>query len=124
MHVILCEFRKVNLQEIGGWEKLILWKSDHFGIFLEASTECGVSLYCACRYASLNFHVFHAAIALFSDFSYFSMLMVRIVSSIKAMIIIAWNGTGQPSAVFDANVFKKVLSIFITAAIMKLGQGK
>lgn len=38
------------------------------------------------------------------------------------MIIIAWNGTG-PSSVFDGNVFKKVLSIFITAAILKLGQG-
>ncbi|KAL0459295.1 UNVERIFIED_CONTAM: Callose synthase 3, partial [Sesamum latifolium] len=40
----------------------------------------------------------------------------------EAMIIIAWNGSGQPSSVFDADVFKKVLSIFITAAILKLGQ--
>jgi hypothetical protein len=38
------------------------------------------------------------------------------------MIIIAWNG-GTPSDIFDAGVFKKVLSIFITAAILKLGQG-
>ena len=35
------------------------------------------------------------------------------------MIIIAWNG-GAPSDIFDARVFKKVLSIFITAAILKL----
>ncbi|KAL0371178.1 UNVERIFIED_CONTAM: Callose synthase 3 [Sesamum angustifolium] len=41
---------------------------------------------------------------------------------LQAMIIIAWNGSGQPSSVFDADVFKKVLSIFITAAILKLGQ--
>jgi len=40
------------------------------------------------------------------------------------MIIVAWNGTGDPSAIFDANVFKKVLSVFITAAILKLGQGR
>ena len=38
------------------------------------------------------------------------------------MIIMAWDG-GEPSSVFDAGVFKKVLSVFITAAIMKLGQG-
>ncbi|KAF4374958.1 hypothetical protein G4B88_004709 [Cannabis sativa] len=42
---------------------------------------------------------------------------------LQAMIIIAWNGTGQPGAIFSGDVFKKVLSIFITAAIMKLGQG-
>ena len=40
----------------------------------------------------------------------------------KAMIIMAWDG-GQPSSVFGADVIKKVLSVFITAAIMKLGQG-
>ncbi|KAJ8436465.1 hypothetical protein Cgig2_000450 [Carnegiea gigantea] len=40
----------------------------------------------------------------------------------KAMIIVAWNGSGELSAVFEADVFKKVLSIFITASILKLGQ--
>ena len=40
------------------------------------------------------------------------------------MIIVAWNGSGKPSAVFSGDVFKKVLSVFITAAILKLGQGK
>lgn len=39
------------------------------------------------------------------------------------MIIVAWNGSGNPSSIFTAGVFKKVLSIFITAAILKLGQG-
>lgn len=39
------------------------------------------------------------------------------------MIILAWNG-GSPSDIFDPAVFKKVLSIFISAAILKLGQGK
>ena len=46
-------------------------------------------------------------------------LMIKIW---KAMIIMAWDG-GQPSSVFGADVIKKVLSVFITAAIMKLGQG-
>lgn len=41
----------------------------------------------------------------------------------KAMIIMAWDG-GEPSSVFGAHVVKKVLSVFITAAIMKLGQGQ
>ena len=40
------------------------------------------------------------------------------------MIIIAWNGSGNPSAIFAGDVFKKVLSVFITAAILKLGQGR
>ncbi|KAI9094765.1 hypothetical protein K1719_026571 [Acacia pycnantha] len=41
---------------------------------------------------------------------------------LQAMIIVAWNGNGDPSVVFNLDVFKKVLSVFITAAILKLGQ--
>ncbi|XP_048324045.2 callose synthase 3 [Ziziphus jujuba] len=44
------------------------------------------------------------------------------VICLQAMIIVAWNGTGQPSSIFTSDVFKKVLSVFITAAILKLGQ--
>ncbi|GFZ00641.1 callose synthase 1 [Actinidia rufa] len=40
----------------------------------------------------------------------------------KAMIILAWNGSGKLGSIFDGDVFKKVLSIFITAAILKLAQ--
>ena len=40
------------------------------------------------------------------------------------MIIVAWNGSGNPSVIFNSDVFKKVLSVFITAAILKLGQGR
>lgn len=39
------------------------------------------------------------------------------------MIIVAWNGSGQPTALFDGEVFTKALSVFITAAVLKLGQG-
>ncbi|KAK9283040.1 hypothetical protein L1049_011268 [Liquidambar formosana] len=44
------------------------------------------------------------------------------ILSLQAMIIIAWNGSGNPSSIFEGDVFKKVLSIFITAAILKLAQ--
>ncbi|WOL09762.1 callose synthase 3-like isoform X1 [Canna indica] len=43
------------------------------------------------------------------------------ILSLQVMIILAWNG-GSPSDIFDPAVFNKVLSIFITAAILKLGQ--
>ncbi|KAA3470974.1 callose synthase 3-like [Gossypium australe] len=41
---------------------------------------------------------------------------------LQVMIIVAWNGNGQPSSIFTGDVFNKVLSVFITAAILKLGQ--
>ncbi|CAM8892739.1 unnamed protein product [Rhodiola kirilowii] len=41
---------------------------------------------------------------------------------LQAMIIVAWNGSGNHSRVFTDDVFKKVLSVFVTASILKLGQ--
>ncbi|KAK2637156.1 hypothetical protein Ddye_031948 [Dipteronia dyeriana] len=41
---------------------------------------------------------------------------------LQAMIIIAWNGSGKLSSVFEGDVFMRVLSIFITAAVLKLAQ--
>ncbi|MFS7983822.1 putative 1,3-beta-glucan synthase [Helianthus anomalus] len=38
------------------------------------------------------------------------------------MIIVAWNGDGNPTSIFESDVFKKVLIVFITASILKLGQ--
>ncbi|KAK1261514.1 Callose synthase 3 [Acorus gramineus] len=52
----------------------------------------------------------------------FDRMWVFLIMCLQAMIIISWNGSGQPSAIFDGDVFKKVLSIFITAAVLKLGQ--
>ncbi|URD74284.1 callose synthase [Musa troglodytarum] len=54
-------------------------------------------------------------------FRSFDRMWIFFILCLQAMIVIAWNG-GSPSAIFDAEVFKKVLSIFITAAILKLGQ--
>ncbi|CAK9174117.1 unnamed protein product [Ilex paraguariensis] len=44
------------------------------------------------------------------------------ILGLQVMVIVAWNGSGQPSSIFNSDVFKKVLSVFITAAILKLGQ--
>ncbi|XBI05297.1 hypothetical protein VPH35_133474 [Triticum aestivum] len=54
-------------------------------------------------------------------FRSFDRMWIFLILSLQAMIIIAWNG-GTPSDIFDAGVFKQVLSIFITAAVLKLGQ--
>ncbi|CAL9759672.1 unnamed protein product [Musa acuminata subsp. burmannicoides] len=54
-------------------------------------------------------------------FRSFDRMWIFFILCLQAMTVIAWND-GSPSAIFDTEVFKKVLSIFITAAIMKLGQ--
>lgn len=54
-------------------------------------------------------------------FRSFDRMWSFLILSLQAMVIIAWNG-GTPSDIFDRGVFKQVLSIFITAAILKLGQ--
>ncbi|XP_024540407.1 callose synthase 3 isoform X3 [Selaginella moellendorffii] len=41
---------------------------------------------------------------------------------LQAMIIIAWNGSGSLGALFEGSVFKKVLSVFITAAVLRFFQ--
>ncbi|KAK8456254.1 hypothetical protein SEVIR_4G300600v4 [Setaria viridis] len=54
-------------------------------------------------------------------FRSFDRMWIFLILSLQAMIILAWNG-GTPSDIFDTKVFKQVLSIFITAAVLKLGQ--
>lgn len=39
------------------------------------------------------------------------------------MVIVGWNGSGSLGAIFDKDVFKKVLTIFITSAYLTLLQG-
>lgn len=55
-------------------------------------------------------------------FCLLEMEFLLVFSFTQAMVIVAWNG-GTPSDIFDKGVFKQVLSIFITAAVMKMGQG-
>ncbi|KAF7152125.1 hypothetical protein RHSIM_Rhsim01G0033900 [Rhododendron simsii] len=44
------------------------------------------------------------------------------IDQYEVMIIIAWNGLGKLSSIFNGDVFKKVLSVFITAAVLNLAQ--
>jgi callose synthase len=44
------------------------------------------------------------------------------ILALQVMVILAWNG-GSLGNIFDPVVFKKILSIFITSAILNLGQG-
>ena len=39
------------------------------------------------------------------------------------MVIVAWTSDGSLAAVFDEDVFKSVLTIFITQAFLNLLQG-
>ncbi|XP_078163571.1 callose synthase 3-like [Carex rostrata] len=52
-------------------------------------------------------------------FRSFDRMWTFFILALQAMIILAWNG-GSPIDIIDLNVFKKVLSIFITAAMVKL----
>ncbi|GAB4856101.1 Callose synthase 3 [Ancistrocladus abbreviatus] len=54
-------------------------------------------------------------------FRSFDRMWIFFILCLQAMIIVAWNGSGEPTAIFDPDVFKKVLSIFITASVLKLG---
>ncbi|KAL8241410.1 hypothetical protein R6Q59_014764 [Mikania micrantha] len=41
---------------------------------------------------------------------------------LQAMVIVAWHDAGNLTTIFDYDVLKKVLSVFITASILNLGQ--
>eukprot|EP00250_Pteridium_aquilinum_P011202 c19900_g2_i1 orf=287-6166(-) len=44
------------------------------------------------------------------------------ILALQAMVIIAWNGSGRLKDITKPNIFNRVLSIFITAAILRLIQ--
>ena len=44
-------------------------------------------------------------------------------SNFQAMVIVAWSPSRSLAALFDGDVFKSVLSIFITYAFLNLLQG-
>uniref|UniRef100_A0A0D6QUN8 1,3-beta-glucan synthase n=1 Tax=Araucaria cunninghamii TaxID=56994 RepID=A0A0D6QUN8_ARACU len=55
-------------------------------------------------------------------FRSFDRMWTFYILSLQAMIILACNGSGQPTGIFNGKIFKKTLSIFITAAILKFLQ--
>ncbi|XP_015901659.1 callose synthase 1 [Ziziphus jujuba] len=55
-------------------------------------------------------------------FRSFDRMWIFYILCLQVMIIVAWNGSGNLNTIFNGDVFKKVLSVFITAAILKLIQ--
>lgn len=103
------------LKVSSGLGKLTLSRSVHFGIFFVVLIECGASS-CYPYRLILSFIFF---LLFFNRYLFLNLLFLF---RFKVMIILAWNG-GSPSGIFDPAIFKKLLSIFITASVLKLGQG-
>ncbi|XP_057838272.1 callose synthase 3 isoform X2 [Cryptomeria japonica] len=55
-------------------------------------------------------------------FRSFDRMWTFYILSLQAMIILACSGSGQPREIFKGETFKKILSVFITAAILKFLQ--
>ncbi|KAI5078937.1 hypothetical protein GOP47_0006608 [Adiantum capillus-veneris] len=55
-------------------------------------------------------------------FRSFDRMWTFYILALQAMIILSWNHKGNPLDVFELSVFENVLSIFITAAILRLLQ--
>ncbi|XP_043687669.1 callose synthase 7-like [Telopea speciosissima] len=52
----------------------------------------------------------------------FDRMWVYFILSFQAMVIVAWSNGGSLTALFDADVFRKVMSIFITYSILNFLQ--
>ncbi|KAJ6306723.1 hypothetical protein OIU76_001674 [Salix suchowensis] len=55
-------------------------------------------------------------------FRSFDRMWIFFILALQAMIIIAWSPSGSMTAFFDEDVFKSVLSIFVTSAFLNLLQ--
>lgn len=55
-------------------------------------------------------------------FRSFDRMWIFLILAFQAMVIVAWSPSGNLSAFFDEDVFKNVLSIFITAALLNFVQ--
>ncbi|KAK9085808.1 hypothetical protein Sjap_026219 [Stephania japonica] len=53
-------------------------------------------------------------------FRSFDRMWIFLILALQAMIIMAWHGLGSPFQLFDATIFGDILSIFITASVLKL----
>ncbi|KAF8408934.1 hypothetical protein HHK36_005004 [Tetracentron sinense] len=51
-------------------------------------------------------------------FRSFDRMWIFLILAFQAMVIVAWSPSGSPAAFFDEDVFKSVLSIFITSALL------
>ncbi|KAF8408944.1 hypothetical protein HHK36_005014 [Tetracentron sinense] len=55
-------------------------------------------------------------------FRSFDRMWIFLILAFQAMVIVAWSPSGSPAAFFDEDVFKSVLSIFITSALLNFLQ--
>lgn len=61
---------------------------------------------------------------MFQPFSFLAAMLLTFVSVVQASIVLAWNVGPRLQDAFNGTVIKQVLSIFITASILRLIQGK
>uniref|UniRef100_A0A5B7C4U4 1,3-beta-glucan synthase n=1 Tax=Davidia involucrata TaxID=16924 RepID=A0A5B7C4U4_DAVIN len=52
----------------------------------------------------------------------FDRMWIFFILAFQAMVIVAWNSSGSLAAIFDEDVFKRILSIFITSAFLNFLQ--
>ncbi|KMZ59025.1 1,3-beta-glucan synthase [Zostera marina] len=52
----------------------------------------------------------------------FDRMWIFLIMAFQAMLIIAWSPSGSPIAIFDGNVLKNVMSIFVTSALLNFFQ--
>ncbi|KAD5961694.1 hypothetical protein E3N88_13167 [Mikania micrantha] len=55
-------------------------------------------------------------------FRSFDRMWCFFILCLQAMIIVAWHDAGNPTTIFNYDVLKKVLSVFLTASILNFGQ--
>ncbi|MQL77133.1 hypothetical protein Taro_009522 [Colocasia esculenta] len=55
-------------------------------------------------------------------FRSFDRMWAFFILAFQAMVIIAWSPTASPSAIFEPDVFRSVLSVFLTAALLNFLQ--
>ncbi|KAK9088625.1 hypothetical protein Scep_027707 [Stephania cephalantha] len=55
-------------------------------------------------------------------FRSFDRMWIFLILALQAMIIMAWHGLGSPFQLFDATIFGDIMSIFITASVLKFAR--
>ncbi|KAL8241412.1 hypothetical protein R6Q59_014766 [Mikania micrantha] len=55
-------------------------------------------------------------------FRSFDRMWCFFILCLQAMIIVAWHDAGNPTTIFNYDVLKKVLNVFLTASILNFGQ--
>jgi hypothetical protein len=98
-----------------GGQKQISLKYAHFCTYIEVLIICGCFLFWLSRYYIL--------FPKYTKFFYPVNIQTYTLTS-QAMLIVSWSSSGSLSGITDGTVFRNVLSIFITAALLNLIKGR